>query len=316
MKNLFVYQSFFFACILALLLSQASPVWGLFGGLLFSIFLGAPYPNELLAKFHKPMLKYAIVGLGFGMNFQNVLSVGIEGLGITLLTLVFTVSAGWFIAKLLGIEPKIAFLIASGTAICGGSAIAALSPVIDAKNREISVAMGVIFILNAVALLIFPFLGRELGLSATQFAWWSAIAIHDTSSVVGTASQFGNESLALATTIKLTRALWIVPFSLLAAHLFYTKNKKNDYPYFILFFILAALVSTYFPVIQVVSPFIVQLSKSAFTIVLFLIGIGINKTAIRETGAKPILYGVLLWLIISLISLFGVIYQFCTSLVC
>lgn len=293
----------FFLIVLALLLTQASPFWGLAGGLAFSLILGSPFPKEILSKYHGPLLKIAVVGLGFGLNIDNVVATGKEGVQATLTILAIIGLVGFLLAKVLKVNMRTALLITSGTAICGGSAIAAMSPIVSAKNNEISVALGVVFILNAIALIIFPILGRMLGLNDAQFAWWAAMAIHDTSSVVGAASQFGDQSLALATTIKLTRALWIIPVSILAAIILQPEQKKFSIPYFILFFVLAAVVSSYIPIVQSIAPILVKGSKSIFTWVLFLIGIGLNKSIFREMGMKPVLYGTTLWLVTAVSSL-------------
>lgn len=293
----------FFLLILVLALTQASPFWGLLFGLTFSLSIGSPFPKEILSKYHGPLLKIAVVGLGFGLNINSVLATGKEGAEVTLIMLLILAIVGFVMAKVLGVNMRTALLITSGTAICGGSAIAAMSPIVSAKNNEISVAMGVVFILNAVALLAFPMAGRWIGLNDAQFAWWAAMAIHDTSSVVGAASQFGDQSLALATTVKLTRALWIIPISLIAAILLQPEQKKFSIPYFILFFIAAAVLASYLPIIQSIAPLLTQGSKILFTLVLFLIGIGLNRSIFREMGVKPVFYGFTLWFITAIASL-------------
>jgi len=310
MKTIYL-KVFFFAVIVLLVLFQLAPVWGLFAGILFSLTLGSPFPSKQLSKFHKPLLQYAVVGLGFGMNIQDVLSTGIEGIAITFLTIILVIALGLFATRWFKVGEKIGLLISAGTAICGGSAIAAISPVIQAKEKDISIALGVVFVLNAVALLIFPFLGRFFEFSEVQFAWWSAIAIHDTSSVVGTASAFGEKSLALATTIKLTRAIWIIPLALVVSYVFAPKEKKKaSFPYFILGFVVASLIGTYISQVQLVAPHIVKAAKLAFMVVLFMIGISINKKALQEMGFRPALYGIFLWLVIIVASFVGVWYQF------
>lgn len=296
----------FFIVIAVLLATFAAPFWGLFAGLLFSAFLGSPFDNKTLSNIHKPLLQYAVVGLGFGMNISDVISTGTTGFGVTMLTIASTISAGTLMAKLMKVENKQAFLISVGTAVCGGSAIAAVSPVTDAKSREISVALGVVFVLNALALFIFPPLGKFFEMTQTEFAWWSAVAIHDTSSVVGAAAQFGEESLAKATLIKLTRALWIVPITLVSAYFFRSKEKSTPFPVFMLYFVAAAIAGTYVSFIHDFAPAITKISKLAFTLVLFLIGIGINKTAIREAGFRPIMFGFTLWLLVGSISFVGI----------
>lgn len=293
----------FFLLILALALTQASPFWGLLFGLTFSLLIGSPFPKELLSKYHGPLLKIAVVGLGFGLNINSVIATGREGAEVTLIMLLILAIVGFILAKVLQVNMRTALLITSGTAICGGSAIAAMSPIVSAKNNEISVAIGVVFILNAIALITFPMAGRWIGLNDAQFAWWAAMAIHDTSSVVGAASQFGDQSLVLATTVKLTRALWIIPISLMAAVILQPKQKKLAIPYFILFFIAAAVLASYLPIVQSIAPLLTQGSKILFTLVLFLIGMGLNKSIFQEMGVKPVLYGVTLWLITAVFSL-------------
>lgn len=300
----------FFLIVILLLSTQASPFWGLLTGLAFSLLLGSPFPKETLSKYHGPMLKIAVVGLGFGLSIDNVVATGREGVEVTLTILGIIGLVGIVLAKVLKVNMRTALLITSGTAICGGSAIAAMSPIVSAKNNEISVALGVVFILNAIALVVFPIAGRWLGLNDAQFAWWAAMAIHDTSSVVGAASQFGDQSLALATTIKLTRALWIIPVSLIAAIILQPAQKKFSIPYFILFFVLAAVLSSYLPVFKTMAPLLTQGSKSLFTLVLFLIGIGLNKSIFHEMGVKPVLYGITLWMITAITSLL-LIYSCC-----
>lgn len=300
-------KTFFITILIVLLAARLAPVWGLMAGLIFSVLWGSPFQNASLSKLHKPLLQFAVVGLGFGMDVHEVFRIGAEGLRITLITLVATLAWGILLARWLKLDSKIALLISSGTAICGGSAIAALSPVVGAKSKDMSVALGVVFILNALALFFFPVIGRWLHLSEEQFAWWSAIAIHDTSSVVGAAAQFGDTSLALATTIKLTRALWIVPFTLAVAQFYPAHEQKNYFPYFIVWFMIAAILNTLLPGIQPITAFITVLSKSSFTVVLFLIGVGVHKIALREMGLVPMIYGVLLWITIICGSL-GLIY--------
>lgn len=293
------------------MISKASPIWGLAVGLLFSLLLGSPFTRERIAKFHGPLLKVAVVGLGFGLNVNNVMATGQEGAMVTLMMLGVILVAGFLLAKLFNVNTRTALLITSGTAICGGSAIAAMSPIVKAKSIELSTAMGVVFILNAIALLIFPLIGNWLDMTGSQFAWWAAMAIHDTSSVVGAASQFGDQSLALATTVKLTRVLWIIPVSLIAAIAVQGDGKKFSIPYFIGFFLIAVLLSSYVPFFQVNASIFTQVSKVLFTIVLFLIGLGLNKAMFREMGVRPLLFGTALW-IISAIGSFLLVYTCCS----
>jgi uncharacterized integral membrane protein (TIGR00698 family) len=209
--------------------------------------------------------------------------------------------------RYLKVDKRTSFLISAGTAICGGSAIAALSPVIKAEEKQISVALGVIFILNSIALFIFPVIGHGLHLSQTQFGLWCAIAIHDTSSVVGAASRYGVQALQVATTVKLARALWIIPVAFITAFLFKTGNKQIQIPYFIGLFILAMLVNTYVPFIKPIIPYITSIAKTGLTLTLFLIGSGLSLKVLKSVGVVPLFQGIMLWVLISGVSLWAVV---------
>ena len=254
------------------------------------------------------LLQFSVVGLGFGMNVQSALQAGKSGFMFTVLSILITLMLGYLLGRFLKIERKSAFLITVGTAICGGSAIAAISPVIKAEEKQISVALGTIFILNSVALFIFPLIGQSLQLSQQQFGVWSAIAIQDTSSVVGAASKYGAEALQIATTVKLTRALWIIPIALLSSVLFRNKGTQIKIPYFIGLFVLAIVLNTYLPFVKIIGSQIVQLSKIGLTLTLFLIGSGLSKDVFTTVGFKPILQGLILWVMISIPTLLAVIY--------
>ncbi|MGL4583386.1 MAG: YeiH family protein, partial [Flavobacterium sp.] len=212
------------------------------------------------------------------------------------------------LGKLLKIDKKISYLVSSGTAICGGSAIAAVSPVIKADEKQISVALGIVFILNSLALIIFPPIGHALGLSQVDFGLWSAIAIHDTSSVVGAAAKYGDQALEVATTVKLARALWVIPVAFLSMAFFKTKGGKVKLPYFIGLFVLAMLANSYIPAVQTVGPYIVEASKAALTLTLFLIGTSLSYKTVKSVGFKPLLEGVGLWIFISITSLLYIMY--------
>ena len=203
---------------------------------------------------------------------------------------------------------NISYLIASGTAICGGSAIAAVAPVIEAKDDEISVSLGTIFLLNAIALFIFPPLGRLLELSQVQFGMWAAVAIHDTSSVVGAGAAYGTEALQIATMVKLTRALWIIPLALVTAIVFRKKEKKISIPWFILFFVIAMVLNTYFNLPEAVTSSFIFWAKKGMTITLFLIGSGLSVKALKSVGVKPLIAGVVLWIFIGISSLLVIMY--------
>ena len=283
-----------------------SPAVALFMGIALALTIGAPYPktNKKVSKY---LLQAAVVGLGFGMNLHSALAAGREGMLFTIASVVGVMILGVTLGRLLKVNPKNAYLISSGTAICGGSAIAAVSPIIDADENDTSLALVTIFILNAIALFIFPPIGHALGLSEQQFGTWAAIAIHDTSSVVGVGAAYGQEALQVATTIKLTRALWIFPLALVSILVFRSKGKKIAIPWFILMFVGAMLLNTYLNIPQQISSTVVMLSKKALGVTLFLIGCGLSVGAIKKVGAKPLVLGILLWAIISVATLLVVI---------
>lgn len=282
-----------------------SPV-ALVGGFLFAYFLGHPFPSLNKAAVNW-LLKIAVVGLGFGMNLSETINAGKEGFLLTVFSIVLTLVLGYFFGRALKMERKSSHLISSGTAICGGSAIAAVAPVINASEKDISISLGVIFLLNSIALLIFPLLGGWLLLSQEQFGLWAAIAIHDTSSVVGAAHAFGDEALKIATTVKLARALWIIPLSVFSVFLFKGKEKKIKVPYFIFLFVLAIVINTYIPIPSAITDGVTTISKSLLVLTLFLIGTGLSTEKIKSAGWKPMLLGILLWICISIGSL-SVIY--------
>jgi uncharacterized integral membrane protein (TIGR00698 family) len=253
-------------------------------------------------------LQFSVVGLGFGMNVHNAVSAGKEGFLFTIISIVSTLILGTFLGKWFKTDKKTSHLISCGTAICGGSAIAAIAPVIKSNEKQTSVALGVIFILNSVALFLFPAVGHWLDLSQKEFGLWCAIAIHDTSSVVGAASKFGPEALQIATTVKLARALWIIPVALITAYIFKNKSGKIKIPYFIGLFILAMIANTYLPQMESVAPHLVSVSKIGLTVTLFLIGAGLNRNVLKSVGLKPLAQGVLLWTFIAIATLISIIY--------
>ncbi len=279
-----------------------SPPIALLMGLVIAQFIGHPYLHLNHRATHI-LLQVSVVGLGFGMNVTNAMKAGKEGFLFTVFSIISTLVIGFFIGKVLKIEKKTSYLISAGTAICGGSAIAAISPVIKAEEKQISVALGTIFILNSIALFLFPYIGDKLHLSQTQFGLWCAIAIHDTSSVVGAAGKYGEHALEVATTVKLARALWIIPVAFLSTVVFKNKNSKIKIPYFIGLFVLAMIMNTYIPFVQKISGYIVDISKAGLTLTLFLIGCGLSKKVLKSVGIKPLLQGVVLWAIISATSL-------------
>ena len=284
-----------------------TPPFALFTGLIYALFCGKPYA-AFNKKMSKTLLQYSVVGLGFGMNIHESIASGSEGMLFTIVSVFGTLALGWLIGnRFLKLEKNISYLISSGTAICGGSAIAAVSPIVKAKESDISVALGTVFILNAIALFIFPFIGHSLGLTQQQFGTWAAIAIHDTSSVVGAGAAYGEEALQIATTIKLTRALWIVPLAFIMSIIFNSKNKKVYIPTFIILFVGAMLVNTY--ILEnyewgvTIGKEINLIARKVLTITLFFIGASLSVDVLKSVGFKPLLMGILLWIAISAISL-------------
>lgn len=279
----------------------------LFMGIVVALVIGNPF-TKFSKKASGYLLRTCVVLLGFGMNFHTALEAGRQGIVFTLVSIAGTLLLGLLLGRLLKTDKKISVLISSGTAICGGSAIAAVSPVVEAEEQQMSVSLGVVFILNAIALFIFPVIGHGLHLSQQQFGVWSAIAIHDTSSVVGAAGAYGKEALGIATTIKMLRTLWIIPVAMPIAFLYKSKNTSIKIPWFIGLYMLAMLVNTYFLQSGAFSDALVRIAKAGLQLTLFFIGSGMSKQAIRSVGARPFLQGVLLWLAISVASLWVVLY--------
>ena len=280
-----------------------SPPIALLFGILFVNIFGKVLETD---TFVKKLLQYSIIGLGFGINLNTAIEAGSQGFLFTVSTIALVMIFGLFLAKILKIDKTIAQLISAGTAICGGSAIAAVAPILKANSKQTSVALGIVFVLNAVALFIFPEIGHFFNLSQNQFGIWSAIAIHDTSSVVGAASKYGNEALQIATTVKLARALWIIPLAFLIS--IFTKSEgKIKIPYFIGFFVLAILAGTYLPFLQNFNSIISEISRDTLKVALFLIGAGLSLQNLKNIGIKPLLLGIILWIFISSISLYAVL---------
>lgn len=301
-------QKIIFGLLTLLCLSGfISPPIALLLGLIIANLSGHPF-LEFNNKATNILLQISVIGLGFGMNVNSALTAGKEGFIFTVASIFCTLVLGFFLGKWLRIEKKTSHLISCGTAICGGSAIAAIAPVIKSEEKQTSVALGVIFILNSIALFLFPAIGHWLDLSQQEFGLWCAIAIHDTSSVVGAANKYGPEALQIATTVKLARALWIIPVALITALLFKNKSSNVKIPYFIGLFILAMLMNTYIPQTAIVAPYLVSIAKIGLTITLFLIGAGLNFNVLKAVGLKPLLQGVLLWAFIALAALFSIIY--------
>lgn len=298
--------------------SWVTPPVALFLGLAFALLCGQAHP-KFNKKTSKYLLQYSVVGLGFGMNLQSALVSGKEGMEFTIISVIGTLVIGWLIGrKFFKIDRNTSYLISSGTAICGGSAIAAVGPVLRAKDSEMSVALGTIFILNAIALFIFPMIGHALSMTQHEFGMWAAIAIHDTSSVVGAGAAYdkffpgtGDVALQTATTIKLTRALWIIPLAFGTSFIFKSKGQKISIPWFIFFFVLALIVNTYIlgttetgvHIGNIINGF----ARKTLTITLFFIGASLSRDVVKSVGIKPLIQGVLLWIVISLTTL-GYIY--------
>lgn len=293
-----IYGILIFVCFMPFV----SPAIALVLGLILS-FIGIKH--EAMHKRISFSLQAAIVLMGFGMNLSQVISASVTGFVDTAISVTVVMTLGIILAKLLKIESKTAVLISAGTAICGGSAIAAVSPIINAKNYQISFSLIVIFTLNAIALVIFPMIGHSLGLSQTIFGQWAAIAIHDTSSVVGAGATYGEEALQLATTVKLIRALWIIPLSLVIALV--QKNKstgKIKIPYFIFLFVVSIIIAYLFPSMHQTYEHFYWLGKRIMVVALFLIGSNMSIKEAKKAGAKSFIFGIILWLIIATMSLY------------
>jgi len=295
-------KTIFFLLLILSASGFISPPIALCAGIIFGLALPHPYAadSRALSKF---LLQASVVALGFGMNLHEVVKAGRSGFLYTALGIGFALLVGYGLGKLIAVRETISFLISTGTAICGGSAIAAIGPIVQASGEEMAVSLGTVFILNAIALFIFPVIGSAFGLSQSQFGLWAALAIHDTSSVVGAASRYGNEALIIATTVKLARALWIVPLALVTAAVKHSKSKVQI-PWFIVLFCLAAVVSTYGPQELRLSQMFFQLGRLGLTVTLFLIGTGISRATLKEVGWRPLVQGVLLWILVGVTSLY------------
>jgi len=297
-------KNLFFVGIILAASGLLSPPLALAAGLAYGMLVLHSYHLDArrLSKF---LLQASVVCLGFGMNLGQVIRIGRSGFVYTAIGITFALALGLLLGKLLIIEKTQSFLITAGTAICGGSAIAALAPVTDANEEQMAVSLGTVFVLNSVALFLFPPIGALLHLSQTQFGLWAALAIHDTSSVVGAAAKYGAIALTVGTTVKLARALWIVPVTLGVAVIRKSKGRVH-LPWFILFFILAAVMKSYVPELQFAYPRLHRLGELGLAVTLFLIGTGISRQTIRQVGARPMIQGVLLWIVIGSVSLMAI----------
>ncbi|MHB2026478.1 MAG: YeiH family protein [Elusimicrobiota bacterium] len=285
----------------------ASPPTALVLGIAYALVFSQPFPNRVRPVM-KALLQTSIVGLGFGMNLRSVFAAGADGLAYTVIGISFALTAGWALGRLFRVEGKISYLVSVGTAICGGSAIAAIGPVMEAEHEQMSVALGAVFLLNSAALLIFPPIGRMLGLTQPQFGLWAALAIHDTSSVVGACLKYGPGALAVGVTVKLARALWIVPVCAVTAG-FRRSCAKIQWPWFIAFFVMAAALNTFAPGAISVWHVFDAAGKAGLTAALFLIGAGLSPAAIRRVGARPMLQALALWILVGSLSLLAILHR-------
>src|SRR5246500_2710419 len=294
-------KNLFFAGIILAASGFVSPPFALLGGLIYGLTLAHPFHVESknLSKF---LLQASVVALGFGMNLHEVLHAGQSGFVYTALSITGAMLLGLGLGYLIHVQKKASFLISAGTAICGGSAIAAVGPIAEATEEEMAVSLGAVFILNSVALFLFPLIGYALHMTQSQFGLWSALAIHDTSSVVGATAKYGAAALAVGTTIKLARALWIVPLSVATA-LFLKSKARIQWPWFILFFCFAAFLNTLLPAFNPAFTAFSRLGKIGLTVTLFLIGTGLNKETLKKVGVRPLLQGITLWIIVGTATL-------------
>jgi uncharacterized integral membrane protein (TIGR00698 family) len=301
-----------FIAAAALCLSPwGSPPFALGLGALLALTQANPFP-KLGKKASAKLLQFSVVLLGFGMDLPVVLHTGAQGAAFAAATIAITLGLGWLLGKRFGVERNVSALISAGTAICGGSAIAAVGAVIGAGEGEMSVALGTVFLLNGAALYAFPLVGHALGLTQAQFGTWTGIAIHDVSSVVGASAPYGLQALQTATAVKLARALWIMPVALGAAALFARRQvgpqteasrRKIAVPWFIGLFLLASVIRSFVPSMATLAPGLGRVATAGLTLALFLIGAGLSAPTLRAVGWRPLLQGVLLWLFISAVSL-------------
>jgi len=290
----------FWLLLLTCCLPMISAPMALTAGLVFGLVIGNPWKNST-STWSRRLLQASVVGLGFGINLPVILKTGKDAFLYTAISISFTMLAGWLLGRLFKTPQRTSTLISFGTAICGGSAIAAMAPVIKAEAEETGVALATIFTLNSIALILFPPLGHLLGMGQQQFGLWSALAIHDTSSVVGAAAAYGGLALAIGTTVKLTRALWIMPSALLAA--WFTKSEgKAKFPLFIIGFIAAAALKTALPQLEQLWHPLNSIAKQSLVVTLFLIGSGLTREVLGKAGIKPLAQGVTLWIIVSVTS--------------
>jgi uncharacterized integral membrane protein (TIGR00698 family) len=296
-----VTKNVFFIGLIIAASGLVSPPIALVGGLIYGFSFVHPFHLEA-KKLSKSLLQASVIGLGFGMDLQQVMQAGRSGFIYTAGSISIALLLGWGLGRLLAVKQRISYLISAGSAICGGSAIAAIAPITNASQEEIAVSLGTVFVLNSIALLTFPVIGTVLHMTQTQFGLWSALAIHDISSVVGATAKYGAVALAVGTTVKLARALWIVPLSLGTA-LANKSKARIQWPWFILFFCMAAVANTYVHIFQPAYPVLKHLGVIGLTVTLYLIGTGLSMKTLREVGVRPLLQGVLLWVFVAVGSL-------------
>lgn len=303
MNNPTVFSRVLFAAALLFVVTPwSSPPLALALGVVFGLTTGNPFLSQS-RRVSKLLLQFCVVGLGFGMNLHQVVRAGTSGFIYTLAGITLTLLAGVLLGKAMRVGENETLLISVGTAICGGSAIAAVGPVVGARDEQMSVSLGTVFVLNAIALLTFPLIGSALELTQSQFGLWAALAIHDTSSVVGAAERYGATALAVGTTVKLARALWIVPLALLVAAWKKNSNVRIQWPWFIVFFVAAAIVATYIPAGADAYRVIVGAAKIGLAVTLFLIGSGLTMNTLREVGVRALMMGLALWTVVSCVTL-------------
>jgi len=295
-------KALFILIIIAALLGTINSPTSLLLGFVYTLIFNTPFKKYSHKAIHY-FLKISVVGLGFGMFIKETFETSKEGLALTIYTILLTLILGSILTRILRLDLKLGHLITSGTAICGGSAIATIAPVIRAKSKTLSIALSIIFLLNAMALFVFPAVGHYLSLTQKQFGLWCAIAIHDTSSVVGATLDYGTEALRIATTVKLSRTLWIIPLSIFSMVLFKVEGKRIKLPYFIFLFIIAILINSYHILPESTTLIIVLMAKRLLVVTLFLVGSTISVKDLKTTGVKPILLALMLWVFISIFSL-------------
>jgi uncharacterized integral membrane protein (TIGR00698 family) len=292
-----VNKSLFFVGVILAATGLISPPIALLGGIIYGFALSHPFQGES-KRFAKFLLQASVVALGFGMNLHQVVQAGRSGFLYTAASITAAMLLGLALGYFIQVGRRAAFLISAGTAICGGSAIAAVGPIAEANEEEMAVALGTVFILNSIALFLFPVIGSALRMTQAQFGLWSALAIHDTSSVVGATARYGATALAVGTTVKLARALWIVPLSFATAVIVKSKA-RIQWPWFILLFCLAALANTALPSLGPAFGALSHLGKNGLTVTLFLIGTGLNRKTLERVGFRPLLQGLALWIVVG-----------------